>query len=123
MENEAYNNLKESQGKDIPQIFARLTVSSSFSSNEMSVNEYLDIPGALTQYIDGFLLTNIAMYALRDTWQFLCDDAIQIINLISDQGIRNQDVDTRNFIMQSNPGEKFKVFMIDFALCSFHREH
>lgn len=122
-EAEVYDTMKHIQGKDIPRLYARLAVPSPFSSNETSVDKYLDIPGVLLQYIDGFLLTNIATYTPRDTWQFLCDDAIRIINLIGDQGIRNQDVNTRSFIVQRKPGERFKVFMIDFALCSFRREY
>ncbi|KAE8358597.1 hypothetical protein BDV27DRAFT_150296 [Aspergillus caelatus] len=119
---ELYQTLKDIQGKDIPQLFACLTVSSSSSSQEFSVNKYIDVPGVLLQYIDGFLLTDMAAHAPREVWQSVCDDAIQIVNLIGDRGILNGDVKTRNFIVQENPGRKFKVFMIDFALCNFRRE-
>lgn len=120
---EVYNTLKDIHGKDIPQLFACFTVPSSSSSQEVSVNKYIDIPGILLQYIDGFPLTNIAAHASRETWQSLCDDAIQIINLIGDRGILNEDVNTRSFIVHDNPGNKLKVFMIDFALCNFRREY
>ncbi|KAE8415951.1 hypothetical protein BDV36DRAFT_310589 [Aspergillus pseudocaelatus] len=119
---ELYQTLKDIQGKDIPQLFACLIVSSSSSSQEFSVNKYIDVPGVLLQYIDGFLLTDMAAHAPREVWQSVCDDAIQIVNLIGDRGILNGDVKTRNFIVQENPGRKFKVFMIDFALCNFRRE-
>lgn len=42
--------------------------------------------------------------------------AIQIVNLISDRGILNEDVKTRSFILQENPGKEFK-------LCNFLREY
>ncbi|KAE8139950.1 hypothetical protein BDV38DRAFT_269375 [Aspergillus pseudotamarii] len=119
---EVYQTLKDIQGKDIPQLFAYLTVPSSSSSQELSVNTYIDVPGVLLQCMDGFLLTDIAAHAPQEVWQSVCDDAIQIVNLIGDRGILNEDVKTRNLIVQENSGRKFKVFMIDFALCNFRRE-
>ncbi|KJK60553.1 hypothetical protein P875_00053242 [Aspergillus parasiticus SU-1] len=120
---EAYQTLKDIQGKDIPQLFACLTAPSASLSQKPSVNKYIDVSGVLLQYIDGFLLTDIAAHAPREVWQSVCDEAIQIVNRIGDRGILNEDVKTRNFIVQENPGRKFKVFMIDFALCNFRSEY
>ncbi|KAE8165934.1 hypothetical protein BDV40DRAFT_285875 [Aspergillus tamarii] len=118
---EVYQTLKNIQGKDIPQLFACLTVPSSSSSQELSVKKYTDVPGVLLQYIDGFLLTDMAAHAPQEVWQSDRDDTIQIVNLIGDRGILNEDVKTRSFIVQENLWRKFKGFMIDFALCNFHR--
>ncbi|RAQ47418.1 hypothetical protein AFGD_008750 [Aspergillus flavus] len=103
---EAYHTLKDIQGKDIPQLFACLTVPSSSSSQEPSVNKYIDVSGVLYK-----------------VWQSVCNEAIQIVNRIGDRGILNEDVKTRNFIAQENPGRKFKVFMIDSASCNFRSEY
>lgn len=35
----------------------------------------------------------------------------------------NKDVKTKNIIMRKEPEGKFKVVMIDFALCHFRREY
>lgn len=120
---EAYNTLKDIQGKHVPQLFACLTVPTSSSSQEASVKKYIDIPGILLQYVDGFPLTDIATHAPREMWQSVCDEAIQIVHLIGHRGILNEDVKTRSFIVRENPGNKLKVFMIDFALCKFRREY
>lgn len=120
---EAFHTVTDIQGKDIPQLFACLTVPSSSSAQESSISKYIDVSGVLLQYIDGFLLTDIAAHAPREVWQSVCDEAIQIVNRIGDRGILNEDVKMRNFIVQENPGRKFKGFMIDFALCNFRSEY
>ncbi|RJE17669.1 hypothetical protein PHISCL_09994 [Aspergillus sclerotialis] len=119
---EAYNTMKDMQGKDIPQLFARITVS-IYSSEDVSVNKYINIPGILLQYNDGFPLTDIAKHAPRETWQSVCEEAIQIVHQIGYRGILNEDVKTRSFIVHENPGGKLKVFMVDFVLCHFRREY
>ncbi|KAJ6028683.1 hypothetical protein N7540_004259 [Penicillium herquei] len=55
--------------------------------------------------------------------QSICEEAIRIINLIGDRGILNEDVKTRNFVVQSCPENQFRVFMIDFALCNLREEY
>lgn len=75
------------------------------------------------QYIEGFSLTDITRHAPRETWQSICEKAIRIVNIIGDREILNEDVKTRSFIVQGNPGKKFKVFMTDFGLCYFRREY
>ena len=119
---EVYNTLKDIQGHVIPQLFACLTVPSSSSSPAESVNKYIEIPGILLQYIDGFPLRDIAAHAPMAAWQIICDDAIQIVNLMSHRGILNENVTTWSFIVQVSPGNKLQVFMKDFALCDFRRE-
>ena len=90
---EVYNTLKDIQGHVISQLFACLTVPSSSSSPAESVNKYIEIPGILLQYIDGFPLTDIAAHAPIATWQTICDDAIQIVNLMGHRGILNRTGD------------------------------
>ena len=122
-ETQAYNTLTDIQGKDIPRLFSCVTMPSSTSAHNNLLSEYIDIPGILLQYIEGFPLTDIAIYAPRDSWQSICEDAIRIVNLVGDRGILNEDVKSRNFIVQRRPENKFHVFMIDFALCNFREEY
>ena len=68
-------------------------------------------------------MNDLVTHAPRETWQYICEDAIRIVNVIGDRDIRNEDVKPRNFIIRWEPVEgKFKAFMIDFALCEFRRE-
>src|SRR2546430_722960 len=47
--------------------------------------------------------------------------AITIVNCISDHGILNEDVKTRNVLVRKKgQSEGYDVFMIDFAQCRFH---
>ncbi|KAF1962645.1 hypothetical protein CC80DRAFT_521704 [Byssothecium circinans] len=122
VEAEVYDRLYDVQGKDVPRFFARLSMDPP--SNSTLDGEYLGIPGILLKFIRGFPLTDIANHAPRDDWQYICEDSIHIVNLIGDRGIRNGDVKTRNFLVRKNADtRKFKVFMIDFGLCTFRKQN
>jgi tRNA A-37 threonylcarbamoyl transferase component Bud32 len=114
-EAEVYERLYDIQGRDVPRCFARL---SSLNS------EYLGFPGILLEFIRGFPLASLASHAPRDDWQYICEDSIRIVNLIGGRGIRNGDVKPRNFLVRKDPDtRKFKVFMIDFGLCTFRKHN
>lgn len=122
---ETYDIPKDMQGQNIPQLFACVTLSDCSSSSQGAsvVDEYVDIPGIVLQYVDGFPLTDIAAHAPKAIWQSICDEAIQLVHKISDGGILNEDVKTRSSIVHETPGVGFRLFMIDFALCHFRREY
>lgn len=123
-ETQAYTTLTDMQGNDIPRLFSCVTMPSSTPAQNSLLSEYIDIPGILLQYIEGFPLTDIAIYAPRGSWQSICEDAIRIVNLVGDRGILNEDVKTRSFVVQSRPEKgQFHVFMIDFALCNFREDY
>lgn len=66
---EVYDTLKELQGQDVPRLFACVTVPGrDISSRDTLATKYMDIPGILLPYIDGFPLTNIANHAPKQTW-------------------------------------------------------
>ncbi|CAG8210363.1 unnamed protein product [Penicillium nalgiovense] len=120
---EVYNTLKDSQGNDIPRLFACVTVPHSTCEQTIPVSQYVDVPGTLLQYIVGVSLSDTAMHAPMECWQSICEDAIRIIHLIGDRGILNEDVKPRNCVLHKNMDNGFKVFMIDFALCHFRKEY
>ncbi|KAI9690112.1 MAG: hypothetical protein M1822_009073 [Bathelium mastoideum] len=109
------------EGLTIPRLSAVVRLGSSSAcapSTHTPLNVYLDCPGILLEYIEGFPLTDIALHAPREDWQQICEDAIQIINRIGDRHIRNEDVKTRSFIVRKDPqSEKFRVCMVDFGSC------
>ena len=55
------------------------------------------------------------MKAPQSQWQVICDDDIQIINLIGDYEVLNDDVRPENFLVRTNPEGKYQVFQIDFG--------
>jgi hypothetical protein len=119
-EKEAYKNLHDIQGKHIPRLLARPFLPLSDSG---IANKYLDCPGLLLDYIQGFPLTDLADEAPKEDWQYVCEDAVRVVNLIGDRGVCNQDVKTRSFIVSKDPSTgKLKVFMIDFGLCMFRSQ-
>lgn len=122
-ETQAYDTLTDMQGNDIPRLFSRVTMPIPTPARNNLLSEYIDIPGVLLQYIEGFPLTDIAICAPRDSWQTICEDAIRIVNRVGDRGILNEDVKTRSFVVQSRPENQYHVFMIDFALCDFREEY
>lgn len=122
-ETEVYNTLADLQGSHIPQLFSCVTMSLSTPVLNNPLSEYVDIPGILLQYVEGFPLTDIATCAPRDSWQGICEDAIRIVNLVGDKGILNKDVKTRSFVVQKCPENQYQVLMIDFALCNFRDEY
>lgn len=123
-EQEVYSTLKDLQGKRIPRLLHTLTFpafSTSYGTSKL-INKYTAIPGILLQYIDGFPLSELSVYAPKDNWQSICDQAIRTINQISLKGVLNADVKTRNIIIGKDQQGRFKVFVIDFGTCHFRRE-
>jgi hypothetical protein len=116
-ETAVYYRLHELQGQDIPRFIARVVIRRTSSD---PVDEYLDCPGILLEYIQGFPLTDIEEFAPKAAWQPICDEAIRIINRISNLNVRNEDVKTRSFMVQPNPDPdtaQFKLCMMDFGSC------
>ncbi|KAE8398646.1 hypothetical protein BDV37DRAFT_275938 [Aspergillus pseudonomiae] len=110
---EVYVTLKDIQGEHVPKLFTCVTLHGSSALHDASVSKYTDIPGILLEYIDGFPLTD----------QSLCEQAINIIHQVGDRGILNEGVKTRSFVIQKSPERRFKMFMLDFALCKFRRDY
>ncbi|KAJ5296096.1 hypothetical protein PENANT_c021G08032 [Penicillium antarcticum] len=115
----AYRTLKDIQGTEVPKHYACVTLP---TSHEASMRQYADIPGILLQHIEGFRLVDLAAHAPRESWQYICEDAIRIVNICTDRGILNLDVRTRSFIIERIREDKFKPVMIDFALCRFRED-
>ncbi|KAL4895203.1 hypothetical protein BDV59DRAFT_160801 [Aspergillus ambiguus] len=120
---EAYDLMKDLQGECVPRQLESVTFPGYYVSCGESVDRFFKIPGILFEYIHGFPLRLVSGNAPRDTWQSICEEAIRVVHLIGDRGILNEDVKTRSFNVREEPGPKFKVFMLDFALCSFRHQY
>ena len=115
---EAYSRLKDLQGRFVPQFFADLRLQAGPAHND-----FFEVRGILLELITGYSLADLARYAPQSSWQRICDETIRTINLISDQGILNEDVKPRNILIRPRydnlwDGEVV-VVVIDFALCKF----
>ncbi|KAJ5992732.1 hypothetical protein N7451_008456 [Penicillium sp. IBT 35674x] len=114
----AYNALEDTQGITVPKQFASVINPCYTGRQEAQVKQYANVSGLLLQYIDGFPLTDIADHVPRESWQSLCEEAIQILLVTGDHGILNNMSTHQIFIVQRKENE-YRIFMIDFGLCSF----
>jgi hypothetical protein len=82
--------------------------------------ELLTINGILIEFIEGFTLTNLNQdNADKSSWQSIIDQAIQNINLLSDNDILNEDVRGSNILVSPISNGVYRVCAIDFAECRF----
>lgn len=115
---EAYNLLKDLQGRNIPQFFADVRFN-AFSTQDT----FFEVRGILLELITGYSLDDLANYAHQSSWQRICDNTIHAINLISDHGVLNEDVKPRNVLIRTHENLlEHEVVIIDFAQCRFRRE-
>lgn len=121
-EQEVYDSLRDIQGRSIPLLLCSLKFPVIPTINSPSIEKYTAFPGILLQYIDGFPLLDLSIYAPKSEWQSVCDQAINTVHQITHKGILNTDVRTRSFIVQRDQRGQFRPFMIDFALCYFRRD-
>ncbi|KAI4289476.1 MAG: hypothetical protein L6R35_001257 [Caloplaca aegaea] len=117
---EAYSRLQNLQGRNIPQFLADVT----FNAFPMQKNAFFQVRGILLELITGYSLADLAKYAHPSSWQRICDEAIHTINLISNHGVLNEDVKTRNVLVRTHDdnnkdSEDCEVVTIDFAQCRF----
>lgn len=118
IEKEVYETIRDLQGKHVPRLFAHPWLQLSEKPNK-----YLDCPGILLEYIQGYELTDIKENAPENDWQYICDEAVQIVQLICVRGVLNKDIKTRSFVIrQDSDLKKPKLCMMDFGLCMFRRE-
>ncbi|KAL9027006.1 MAG: hypothetical protein Q9196_004415 [Gyalolechia fulgens] len=111
----AYSRLRELQGRNIPLFLADV----SFNAFPIQ-NAFFEVRGILLELIEGYSLNDLARYAHQSSWQRICDKAIHTINLISDHGILNEDVKTRNVLIRTHENDsECGVVVIDFAQCRF----
>ena len=114
-----YNTLYSLQGTSIPVLFGTVLLQ-TYITDDQEAQKYFEIRGVLLEDCGGFSLDTLADNAPAGCWQSICDDAVSIVNSISDRGILNKDVKPENFVVQkvsSNGSTKYRPVMIDFALC------
>ena len=136
VETTVYDRLADLQGSCVPQLYHKVT----FDPLNLppSPSEVFMVPGILIEFIEGFNLHMLALYAPQTYWQSLLDQAVKVINLIGDYSVINQDVRTENMIMRKKAehfeengnvkklpilklGDDYDIFAIDFGLSRLRR--
>ncbi|KAF2811442.1 uncharacterized protein BDZ99DRAFT_497205 [Mytilinidion resinicola] len=125
-ESEVYRRTRDMHGIDVPRCIATvelLEYNMSRCTSGTETSKFYDCPGILLQYIKGFPLSDLYEGdpgAPRETWQYICEDAIRIVNAMSAHNICNDDVNVRNSVVAWDPiTERYKVRMIDFGHITF----
>ena len=114
----AYNNLKNLQGKNVPRFFADVHVD-AFSRK----HPLFEVRGILIEFIEGYCLSEL-LNEPESTWQSVCDEAVRTINLIGDHGVLNEDVRPDKIILRKRATSPApEVFVIDFGQCRFREDY
>lgn len=113
-----YDRLKDRQGRDIPQLIAKVRLPVDPPADGL-LAEFYEIKGILLELIDGFTLRELADKAPREDWQKICDQAVRVVQLCNDREILNEDVRPANFMVSPLPSENnaYRVVMLDFGQC------
>jgi hypothetical protein len=113
----AYEKLVDLQGNSITKLLAVISMRTEISTDP-KLQEHTVIHGILLSYCDGFNLSLLAHNAPKEDWQSIGDQAVALINLVSDHGLLNEDVQPQNCIVTrtSDSNAKYKLFLIDFAM-------
>ncbi|MCJ1422986.1 hypothetical protein MMC29_000867 [Sticta canariensis] len=113
-----YDRLKDFQGRDIPQLIAKVRLPVTPSWSDVQLAEYYKIKGILLELIDGFTLSQLVDKAPRKDWQKICDQAIGVVQLCDEWGILNEDVRAANVLVTPLPLENaYRVVLLDLAFC------
>ena len=128
----AYKRLEHLQGNCIPTMYASVrfldggcygnpdaTAAQDGEKTRIASSTSLEIKGILIEYVDGFLLDDLAVCAPESSWSDICEQAIAIVNRISDCDLMNKDVRPTNVLVSEgdvNGNKGWRVVVIDFAL-------
>jgi hypothetical protein len=125
---EVYRRTQDVGGADVPRFKSNVTVP-DFDANGFRYDPNLSSsPGILIQYIDGFSLQDLCNHSIspapQSAWLYIIEDALRIVRLMRDRGIRNLDCCPRNTVVHWDQGtQRFKCKMLDFGHCVFRPEH
>lgn len=102
----AYRRLHDIQGVQIPKFYGTVIPK--------------DVDGTLIEYIPSFCLREIKERLPKETWDAIGNEAVALVNLISDRGVLNSDVRLENILVTTT--DPPRVMMIDFGLTRLRRE-
>ncbi|TGO25128.1 hypothetical protein BPAE_0087g00350 [Botrytis paeoniae] len=117
-----YQKLEHLQGKEIPQLMARVRLKATTAVDVAPDNatDLFQIKGILIELIDGYTLSDLPTTAPKESWGEICHEAVRVVRLLDDYSILNEDVRPSNIMVTRQPTQdKYRVVMLDFAQCTF----
>ncbi|KAJ4307192.1 hypothetical protein N0V88_000571 [Collariella sp. IMI 366227] len=129
-EAEAYERLKDQQGKTILRMYAHVRL--VFSGPDVPQNlvdepdtaRYFEVRGTLLEFVDGYNLSEIwwstplkgGIPADPREWQHITQEAVDAVYEMNKRGISLDDCQPRNVMVDRHTQ---KPFIIDFGVCEF----
>jgi len=99
VETKVYDRIQDIQGKEFHTSFRRLSGGLHQTLVHQRISRLQRNP---IRIHSGLPLTNLSDHAPNDTWQYICEDAIQIVNRNGDETSATRMVKTRNFIVRKD---------------------
>ena len=113
---ETYQRLKDIQGEIVPEFYASVLHDPQLGFQyPLELSSFELIPGILVEYIDGFILADIARHAPRDSWQQIGSDACAAVNNFSRHDVLNWDTRLTNTIIKTN---KDRNGTVEYTFCN-----
>lgn len=118
---EIYEILHYLQGIYIPRLFHVAVTGPCGPGPDMKLggprDKYINSPEILMKYIGNFI-KDLLLHVPRDQRQALCGEAIHIIHLYTTKGIMVSYMSWRRLLVRKDvEGDRFRIFLIDFASC------
>lgn len=120
----AYSELKQLQGRCIPEFIESVIYSSPEAPADLPV-EYFQVPGILLECIRGFplseLTTNIPNQPFL--WERIVEGAIDVVREVNMAGVVHHDCQPRTMLVAEIGHGAFQSYLIDFAQCAFRADY
>ena len=120
----AYESLRCIQGKNIPKLFATVTLQYDSSSNN-EYQHYFEAPGILMEYIQGINLMDICDHLDSSLWVNIVESAMSLVRRMGELNFINYDLHPSHVIVREVNDQNelhYEPVMIDFALSRIRRE-
>ncbi|TGO55842.1 hypothetical protein BOTNAR_0236g00100 [Botryotinia narcissicola] len=81
-----YQRMERFQGKEIPQLLARVTLQATAALDTVldDAIQFFEIKGVLIELIDGYTLSDLPAKAPKESWGDICNEAMRVVRLLDD---------------------------------------
>lgn len=120
----AYSELKQLQGRCIPEFIQSVIYSSPEAPADLPV-EYFHVPGILLECIRGFPLSELTTNVPNQPffWERIVEGAIDVVREVNMAGVVHHDCQPRNVLVAEMGHGAFQSYLIDFAQCAFRADY
>ena len=120
----AYELHRQMQGKNIPELFATVTLQYGSSSNS-GYQHYFEVQGILMEYIQGINLMDICDHLDSSVWVDIVESATSLVSRMNQFNFLNYDVHPSHVIVREVNDQDRRYYdpvMIDFAISRIRGE-